>query len=53
MAGGRKSELTAEINDSCTGGEIGVKRTSSRGTTENHHLEFIIIINSISYACHW
>ena len=50
---GRKSSLTAKIDNYSTGGEIGVKRTSSRGTTENHHLEFIIIINSISYACHW
>ena len=41
MAGGRKSSLTAEIDDYSIVGEIGVKRTSTVGTSENHSLMFV------------
>ena len=41
MAGGRKSSVTAEIDDYSIGGEIGVKMTSTVGASENHSLVFV------------
>ena len=41
MTGGRKPELTAEIDDYSIVGEIGVKMTSTVGTLENHSLMLV------------
>ena len=38
---GRKSELTAEIDDYSIVGGIGIKRTSIVGTSQNHSLMFV------------
>ena len=41
MARGRKSSLTAKIDNYSTGGEIGIKKTSSIGNSDNHRLTLI------------
>ena len=41
MTGGRKPELTAEIDDYSIVGEIGIKKTSSIGNSDNHRLTLI------------
>ncbi len=51
MSEGRKSASTATIDEFSPEGEIGVKRTSLRGTSEKDLCPFVSTYKSTDYAC--